>query len=92
MLTILVGGRPLDPKRAASALLPLDTLLVCPYCNGQHVEAKTALTTTQFGPRSDLELKGLVPRMQDRRCLDCGEAWQSVLPPSLYHESNPFQP
>lgn len=84
MLTIMINGRPLDPKRAARELRPLDSFLICPACNGGHVQAKDALTIEQFGKGSDIEHADLVPRLQDRNCLDCGLRWSSVLPPRAY--------
>lgn len=78
-LTILVNGRPLDPRRASETLLRQDTLLICPNCNGRIIEARQPLTTQ----RLDGEPHVFIPRQQDRRCVECGHRWAVVLPPEV---------
>lgn len=88
-LHIFINGQRLDPARAVRDARPLDTMLVCPACNGGHVDARDAKTVEQIVGDSrliisSLEHKQFVPRLQDRRCLDCGHRWQCVLPPTSY--------
>lgn len=78
---ILIGGKPLDPKRAAATLLPLDTALVCPECQSSHVCAGEARTVARIG----MEYVEGIPRQQDRKCLACGHRWTVTLPPQSYH-------
>lgn len=79
-MVILANGRPFTPERALREQLPLDTMLVCPECEGRHVEAWEPHTTIRLGG----EAQHFIPRQQDRRCLDCGHRWTTVLPPEVY--------
>jgi len=78
-LQILIHGRPLTPEEALQRQRPLDTMLVCPNCEGTAVEAFRPKT----GHRWPEELRLVVPRQQDRHCLYCGHRWMAVLPPAL---------
>lgn len=79
--SIIIGGRYLDPKQAATAQLPLDTALVCPECSDAHVCAGEARTVARIG----MEYPDGIPRQQDRKCLACGHRWTATLPPQSYH-------
>lgn len=85
-IQILIDGRPLPPERAIREGLPSDTALACPHCNGRHVEARMARTVERFQG----EFKEMVPRLQDRSCLDCGARWQTTLPPAFQAAVNPY--
>jgi hypothetical protein len=80
---IMMGGKPLDPKRAAKNLMPLDTLLICPECESDKVCAGEAKTVARIGH----EYKDGIPRMQTRRCLACEHRWEVVLPPMSYQHT-----
>jgi hypothetical protein len=88
MMILSIGGKPLDPQQAIRSQMPLDPLLVCPACNGTDVEAHRALTVERFGMQgariTSLEDRSMVPKLQDRACLDCGYRWAAVLPPDAY--------
>lgn len=83
---IFIHGRRLDPREAAQQLMPSDTLLVCPHCSSRMVQTVEPKLTTRF----EDEARVMVPRMQDRWCLDCGHRWATVLPPELQAQVNPF--
>lgn len=80
MITILVDGKALDPKKAAEKMLRCDTLLSCPECEGRDVMAHNPKTIAQLPG----EARFFVPRQQDRRCQACGHRWTVTLPPEIY--------
>jgi hypothetical protein len=79
---IRVNGMVLDPKRAAAALLPMDTPLTCPRCNSHQVGANEPRNVAV----NSGECVALVPREQDRFCLECRHQWTSILSPALYSD------
>jgi len=82
-LQILIHGKPLDPFQAVQQMLPFDTMMVCPACEGGPVQAfppKTGITLPN-------ELQRYVPRQQDRKCLRCGHTWMAVLPPAVVSQA-----
>lgn len=77
---ILVHGKPLDPRKAAGAFLPLDLFYVCPNCSSRQVLAKEAKRLDNLGGH---QAQAWIPRMQDRWCQDCGHRWEAVLAPEM---------
>jgi hypothetical protein len=89
MLAIIVNGKRLDPKEAAAQARPLDTALICPHCLGGNVGVQTTQLPHRFKLDGHLEHGALVPRVQDRYCLDCGNQWATILPPTSFTDGMP---
>jgi hypothetical protein len=79
---ILVNGVKLDPAACAKALLPMDTPLRCPECNSFQVGANEPRLSMVY----DGEATTLVPRHQDRFCLECRHQWTVTIPPEIYSD------
>lgn len=90
-ILIFSDGRPMTPEQAVREARPLDTELVCPFCESVHVRARIPKTVEQIVEDKTRSITGrefpqFVPRIQDRWCQDCGEKWQCVLPPTSYSD------
>lgn len=83
---IKFNGRYISPERSAGEMLPLDTMLVCSECESPKVVSGEAKASTRFPSEHSAE----VPRQQDRRCLECGHLWTSVLAPLSLQPNHPL--
>lgn len=83
-IQILVHGKPLDPREAASGFLPGDVFYVCPECGSKNVKARPPQTIDDLGVQfGDHQYKCWIPRKQDRWCLDCDHRWTAILAPEI---------
>lgn len=83
-LQILVHGRPLDPAKAPGSFFPLDWFKVCPDCGSGHVRAGPPRTIDDLGAEFGAkQYHEMIPRKQDRWCLDCGARWTAILAPEF---------
>jgi len=77
MILILSNTKPISAERVEH--LPSDTMLVCPQCEGQKLDATAPKEVWKNGARQ-----------QDRWCLACGHRWVCVLPPRFQAELIPL--
>ena len=76
-ILILKDTKPIGADRVEH--LPSDTMLVCPQCGNDRLEASEAKEVWQGGARK-----------QDRWCKGCGHQWVTVLAPRFQAELIPF--